>query len=199
MKSAGTRRETPRLSLLAALLILGSAPARAQKPSNQASRELKMTVLVDSPVQPPARLPKFRVELHNIADHDLILNLGMMLANGRRQYADAIILTIVDPQGKTRQFALKGPAGIAGRWDPLIVPLPVASAFSIPIDLDKYWSAASQEFDYKFARGTYLLQAQFTGKGVSQQEANPDVKGLALMPCWTGTATSNQLPFKVAN
>jgi hypothetical protein len=37
----------------------------------------------------------------------------------------------------------------------------------------------------------YTVQAQFTGEGVNQAEANLDVKGIALMPYWTGTLVSN--------
>jgi hypothetical protein len=66
------------------------------------------------------------------------------------------------------------------------------------VDLGKYWAAPSKEFEYKFQRGTYSIQARYTGKAVSQQEANLDVKGIALMPYWTGTVTSNQLPFDVS-
>jgi hypothetical protein len=67
------------------------------------------------------------------------------------------------------------------------------------VDLDKYWAAESKEFDYKLKPGTYSLEAQFTGKSVSQQEANLDVKGIALMPYWTGTVASNQLRFEVSS
>ena len=42
----------------------------------------------------------------------------------------------------------------------------------------------------------YTVQAQFKGKGVTQTEANPDVKGLALMPYWAGTAVSNTVAVK---
>jgi hypothetical protein len=44
--------------------------------------------------------------------------------------------------------------------------------------------------------GTYFLEAQFSGRGLTQQEANLDVKGLALMPYWTGSITSNRLQFE---
>jgi hypothetical protein len=80
--------------------------------------------------------------------------------------------------------------------DPLIVPIPVGAAFSIPLDLDQYWPAASKEFDYHLKPGSYSLEAQFTGRGVSQQEANLDVKGSALMSYWRGTVTSNRLQFE---
>ena len=143
-------------------------------------------------------LPKFRIELQNMGKRDLVLNLGITLSNGSKQYPDALVLMIIDPQGKARQFDLIGPAAVAGRLDPLILSLPIGCAFSLPVDLGKYWAAPSKEFEYKFQRGTYSIQARFTGKAVSQQEANLDVKGIALMPYWTGTVTSNQLPFDVS-
>jgi hypothetical protein len=126
----------------------------------------------------------------------LILLEGITLTNGKKQYPKDIILILTDSQGKARRFELRGPAYVAGRLDPLIVPLPVGSTFSIPVDLEKYWAAASSEFGYKWEPGTYFLEAQFNGRGLTQQEANLDVKGLALMPYWAGTITSNQLRFE---
>lgn len=42
------------------------------------------------------RLPKFKVELRNSGDDDLVLNVGVMLANGKKQYPDAITLVVTD-------------------------------------------------------------------------------------------------------
>jgi hypothetical protein len=165
--------------------------------SSQTNQGLEMTVSIDAAPESQSRLPKFKVELRNVGDSDLILNLGIMLANGRRQYPNAIVLTITDSLGKARRFDLREPAYIAGRVDPLIVPLPVGSTFSVPVDLDKYWAATSKEFEYKLERGPYLLEAQFSGKAVPQQQANLDVKGIALMPFWMGSITSNRLQFEV--
>ena len=183
------------IALLAVLLV--SVVDQGPHASSQPSRELEMTVHLDAAAQSQSKMPKFRVELQNVGDDDLILNLGFMLANGRKQYPDAIILTIIDPQGKARQFDLIGHAGVAGRMDPLILPLPAGSIFSLRVDLDNYRAAASKEFEYKFQRGTHSLEVQFSGKAVSSQEANLDVKGIALMPYWTGTVTSNRLQFEV--
>jgi hypothetical protein len=176
------------------ILVVGHIP----QASSQSSRELEMTMRLDATAHNQSELPKFRMELHNVGEHDLILNLGFTLSNGRMQYPNALVLTIIDPQGKARQFDLIGPAAVAGRMDPLILPLPAGSTFSLPVDLEKYWASSSKEFEYKFQRGTYSLEARFTGKAVSSQEANLDVKGIALMPYWMGTITSNQLPFEVS-
>lgn len=143
------------------------------------------------------KTPKFKVELRNAGENDLILNLGIMLANGRKQYPNAIVLILTDQDGKSRRLELRDPAVIAGRMDPLIVPLPVGSSYSLPVDLDRYWAAASREFEYKLNPGNYSLAAEFTGRAVSRQSANLDVKSIALMPYWEGTVTSNQLSFEV--
>jgi hypothetical protein len=160
---------------------------------------LQMTIQADQSQGVESKIPRFRVALRNAGDRDLILNLGVMLANGKKQYPNAVALTLTDAQGKSRRFDLRGPAGVAGRLDPLVVPVPVGAVFSIPVDLDKYWPAASREFEYKLKPGHYSLQAQFTGRGVSQQEANLDVKGIALMPYWMGTVTSDRLQFEVSS
>lgn len=161
------------------------------------NRELSMTVHQDATEVGQSRVPKFRVELRNVGTDDLILNLGIMLANGRQQYPKDIVLILTDSQGKARRFDLKEPYYVAGRLDPLIVPLPVGSIFSISVDLDKYWAAASNEFEYKLKPGTYFLEAELSGRAVTQQEANLDVKGIALMPYWTSSIISNRLQFEV--
>jgi len=185
--------------LLVILLFLGgSSFALNLTPHNSdgTNRGLEMDVHLDPTNVSQSKVPKFRVELRNAGEDDLILNLGIMLANGSKQYPKDIILIITDSEGKSRRFDLREPGLIAGRLDPLIVPLPVGSTFSIPVDLDKYWPAASNEFEYKLKPGTYSLEAKFSGRAVTQQEANLDVKGIALMPYWIGTITSNRLRFE---
>jgi hypothetical protein len=187
-------------SLFASLLVLGGLSA-ALKPSaetwGEAVSGLQMTIYLDRAEGVPSKAPKFRVELRNAAQKDLVVNLGMMLANGKMQYPNAVVLVLTDAQGKSRRLDLREPGAIAGRVDPFVLPIPIGATFSIPVDLDKYWAAESKEFDYKLKPGTYSLEAQFTGRSVSQQEANLDVKGIALMPYWTGTVASNQFRFEV--
>jgi hypothetical protein len=148
-------------------------------------------------VQGGPKAPRFRVDFQNTGRDDLMLNLGMMLANGSRQYPDAVTLTLTDAQGKSRRLDLIDPSFVSGRIDPFVVPLPVGASFSIPVDLDKYSPANPADFDYKLRPGSYSLLARFNGKGVTQQQANLDMKGIALMPYWEGTATSNQLRFAI--
>ena len=187
--------------MVASLLLLVGSSAALKSPVDtwgQAVGGLQMTLYLDPAEGVPSKAPKFRVALRNAGRNDLVVNLGMTLANGKRQYPNAVTLTLTDAQGKSRRLDLREPAVIAGRVDPLLVPIPVGAAFSIPVNLDGYWPATSKEFDYKLKPGTYSLEARITGRSVSQQEANLDVKGIALMPYWTETVTSNRLRFEVS-
>lgn len=188
--------------LVASPLLLGGL-STAKKPATQTWVEavsgLQMAIYLDQTESVPSKAPKFRVELRNAGQNDVVVNLGMMLANGKRQYPNAVVLTLTDARGISRRLDLREPAMIAGRVDPFVVPIPVGATFSLPVDLDKYWAAASKEFDYKPTPGTYSLEAQFTGRSVAQQEANLDVQGIALMPYWTGTVASNLLRFEVSS
>ena len=196
------KKENLMLALIASLLVLGGLSAALQPSADtwgDAVSGLQMTIYLDRPEGVPSKAPKFRVELRNAAQKDLVVNLGMMLANGKMQYPNAVILILTDAQGKSRRLDLREPWAIAGRVDPFVLPIPIGATFSIPVDLDKHWAAESKEFDYKLKPGTYSLEAQFTGRSVSQQEANLDVKGIALMPYWKGTVASNPLRFEVSS
>jgi hypothetical protein len=188
--------------LLASLLMLaGSAAAKRANPPTwgEAVDSLQMSIYPDAASRVKSKPPKFRVELRNTGENDLILNLGIMLANGKRQYPNAVVLSLTDDTGQRRQLDLREPGFIAGRMDPFVLPIPIDATFSLSVDLDNYWAAKSKEFDYKLKPGSYSIQAQLAGRGVSQQEANLDVKGIALMPYWKGTVSSNQLRFDISN
>lgn len=183
------------------LLLDGSLAVLRQNPQSwgEVVGGLQMSIHLDPAAGTHPRVPKFRVEMRNAAKNDLVLNLGTMLANGRKQYPNAVRLVLTDARGKTLRLDLREPAGIAGRLDPLVLPISAGAAYSIPVDLDNYWAAASNEFDYKLKPGSYSLDAEFTGKPVGQEEANLDMKGIALMPYWTGMVTSNRVQFRVSS
>jgi hypothetical protein len=189
-------------ALFSCLLLLGglSIALRASTQSwGEAVDGLQMTIKSDQPEGSQSKNPKFRVELRNAGEDDLTLNLGFMLANGKTQYPSAILLALTDVSGKSRKLNIRAPGPLDGRIDPLILPLFAGSNFSFRVDLTKYEPAGSTSKDpvYKLKPGTYTIEAQFTGRAVSQQEANDDVKGIALMPYWKGAVSSNQLQFEV--
>jgi len=142
---------------------------------------------------------RFRVELHNQGDHPFVLNLGFMMANGKKQYPDAIRLSLKDSSGKILPLELIGPAINAGRTDPLIVPLPEGATFVLPIDLQNYYSPKAHIWKLNLSPGRYTLNAEYKGEAVSQQqEPNLDMVGIVFMPYWTGAIRSNTLPFTLS-
>jgi hypothetical protein len=160
---------------------------------------LQMAMHLDRTRGAQSRTPKFTVELRNAGERDIVLNLGSMLANGKSQYPSAIVLTLTDVHGKSRRLELRGPAGIAGRVDQLVLPIPVGARFAIRVDLRNYWAPVTEEFEIKLKRGMYSIEAQLTGKGIRYDDANLDLKGLSAMPFWQGTVTSNRIRFIVPN
>jgi hypothetical protein len=133
------------------------------------------------------------LEVRNTGPKDAVLNLGIMRANGARQYPTAITLVLTDAEGRQHHVELTEPALVGGRVDPFIVPLPTGASFELPLRLSKYAFYPSGDLkDFRpDPKQRYTVQAQLTGKGVSRAEANLDVKGIALMPYWAGAVASN--------
>ena len=133
------------------------------------------------------KTPKFKVELRNAGKNDLILNLGIMLANGRKQYPNAIVLILTDQDGKSRRLELRDPAVIAGRMDPLIVPLPVGSSYSLSGGFGQVLGSGFPGVRVQIKSWKLFSCDGISGRAVSTQSTNLDVKGIALMPYWEGT------------
>jgi hypothetical protein len=173
---------------IALLPMAGLMPASDDQPSHG----LQLSIVRDTAEPFAGRPPRFRVELRNTGKDDLTLNLGIMLANGRCQYARAISLMVTDSEGKSRVFDLREPATVGGRIDAFILPLASGAMYSMPIDLGNYWPASSKEFEYKL-RGSYSIKAQFKG------ERAPRDMDILLASYWIGSVTSNTLNFQVPN
>jgi hypothetical protein len=181
------------MKLIVAGLFFGLLAAHAAIAGAQdaQSAQLDLTLI-------PTSIPtQFRAELHNPGTTDLVLNLGIVLANGAKQYVDRVRFTLTMPGGKVFHLDPAGPAFIAGRLDPLIVPLPAGATFSFPIDLKKCTASKEKNWQLTFPQGRYELRAQYTGERVPFADANLDVKGIALMTFWTGNVQSSPLAFTV--
>lgn len=139
----------------------------------------------------------FEVLLHNGGTQALILNIGFMLGNGKVQYPEAVHLVLADRHGKVLNLSLTGPALIAGRVDPMVVPLVPGSTFSIPVRLSEYSDAKQNAWKLALPVGTYSLYAVYKGVAVTQRAANLDMQGIALMPYWTGETRSADVTFRI--
>lgn len=140
-----------------------------------------------------ADVPELQFFFRNVGEEDVVLNLGTMLANGKVQAPDRIILNIIDANGKARSFHFSGGryGAIAGRADDYVVPLRSGSIYGLKIGLDKFYSTSINDFWPKLPPGRYRITARF--EGVGAQALNPDTIGIGLMNFWKGELQSNTL------
>ncbi len=177
----------------------GSAPAQAADATpayGAVSNGLQIGIALDKPSYRTGEAVSVTVTLRNAGTDDLVLDLGMMLANGKTQVPDAVGLVLADAAGAERRLALMAPGGgIAGRVDDYIVPLRAGSTYTLQSHLDEYWCEAANEWHIKPAPGQYTLAAVVEGRGA--QFGGPGAPA-ALMPIWTGQVTSKAVAFTVS-
>jgi hypothetical protein len=139
------------------------------------------------------------LQIVNVGTSDQVLDLGVALANGAHQYPTAIRLTLTDSHGATHRAELAEPAGVAGRLDPLILPLPAGAALRLPLAFSKY---AVEDAEGKLERfglvhgETYAVTAELDGQAVRASAANLEKKGLGFVRYWTGISASNAVTVK---
>lgn len=140
--------------------------------------------------------PSFQVAFQNVGEQDVLLSLGMMLANGKVQLPDRIRLVLTDTTGQKRElyFSDKRYPGVRGRVDEYRVPLRAGSTYSLNLKLDQFWSPSTKEFVLNLKPGKYQVSAQFDGVG--EKPRNWGQKDIGLMNYWKGKVQSNVLSFE---
>jgi len=141
------------------------------------------------------RTPMFDIWIENVGEEDVIMNLGMMLANGKKQYPVAIRLRILDSQKRSRELHYGDP-NVMGRVDDYMVALRVGSRYSVRVSLDKFWCPNTKEFKLELAGGTYEVSAHLTGIGPTHP--NTGTEGLDLLNFWIGELQSNTATFQIS-
>ena len=188
------------LSLVAVGTVFLLAAGEAQtsiRPDPQASNaELRMSIIAITP-QEAKGIPVFRVTVENVGDKDVVLNLGMMLANGKVHLPTKIRLILTDSGGETKElhFSDKRYPGVAGRIDDYAVPLRAGSAYTVKLSLDNFWCPRTKEFRLKLKPGIYDVSSELTSMGA--QHVNGDMKGIKLMNFWKGTFQSDWIVFRI--
>ena len=137
----------------------------------------------------------FEVSLHNAGAQDFVVNLGLMIANGKTMFPHAVRLTLSDSAG-TRKLEYGGQNPIrAGRIDDYVVALRGGSKYTLRVSLDHYFSPATKEYRLKLQPGRYRVAAQFEGKGAITN--NADMRGVSLLNFWKGSLQSGAAEFDV--
>jgi hypothetical protein len=140
---------------------------------------------------------RVHVTFENLGDQDTVLNLGMMLANGKVHLPDAVRLILTDAGGQSKElhFSSKAHPGIAGRVDDYAVPLRAGSAHTLKLSLKDFWCPDTKEFSIDLKPGKYSVRARFVGAGA--RHVNADTQGLKAMRYWMGKLESEVVQFQI--
>ena len=131
------------------------------------------------------------VILDNVGKGDLNVKLGFSLANGKSHHPAALRLLAISKGNKTRTLNYRM-VGVAGRVDPLVVPLPAGSSYTLRFDFDQFADSETGE-PLDLTAEDYRLAAELVGEAVTKEQTNRDIEGLALMPFWQGTIRSSEV------
>ena len=134
---------------------------------------------------------RLEAAVQNTGKKDVVLNVGVMLANGARQYPSALHIVAIDA-GERELRIVFGPTAVAGRHDPMVVPLPAGAWYAVPLDVS---TATVQGKGTRLPPGKYRIRVIYEGTRVPKA-AVPDMPGLALMNYWEGRARSPVLEYK---
>jgi hypothetical protein len=141
----------------------------------------------------PSSGAKFNIALQNTGHSDFVVNLGMMLANGKAMFPSAVRLALTDPAGNSRELIIA--PRVAGRIDEFMVALPVGATYALAVSLDQYWSEGTKGLGSTLTPGRHRISASCVGNGA--MAGNVDMKGLALLNFWKGTVRSSVFEFEV--
>jgi hypothetical protein len=138
----------------------------------------------------------YLVEIENVGNRDLNVRLGFSLNNGRSHHPDAFDLIVTAPGKQPRRLIyFDGLGGVAGRVDPLVVPLPVGASYTLRFPFDSFVTPVELK-PLDMTATDYQIAVVLTGRSVTDHDVNLDTKGQVLMACWEGKARSNQLQVK---
>ena len=170
--------------VFAAALTAGKSMA-AFPDEEQSDYQLKLSIAAIPPEKPEDSC-SFRVTFENGGNKDAMLNLGIMLGNGRVQLPDAIKLILTNPNGKSREVSVKLPGMITGRMDDYVVSLRAGSIYSLKLGLDHLSSPENWEYNkLTLVSGSYSIH---TGA----KALNLDTPGVGTMSFWLGTLKSDE-------
>lgn len=123
------------------------------------------------------------LELKNIGTKDLVLLVGVALANGQRQYFSEVELTYTTEADVCRG-PLAEPDFVAGRMDQLFLPLAAGASITLPVPAPFMKCEHGGWLSKMKPTRRFTVRAVFVGK-------KAETKDLSLITTWRGTATSS--------
>lgn len=150
---------------------------------------LRMNVSLDT--SDPNKGDGLQVTIQNTGEKDVLLSLGWIV--GYRAYVEEIFLELTTSDGKHPGVILTGvPPGVAGRVDPLVIPLLAGASYDIRISAAHYYIPESSETLPSFiTRRAGSLRMKFQGKAATSYVSS--LQGPSMISFWLGTLFSNEI------
>jgi hypothetical protein len=162
----------------------------------EAAGETKGTIRISIEVVPShSGMERVRAIVTNGGEVDQLVNVGVMLGNGKEMFPSRIVLECVAADGKKFEM-VREPSHVSGRMDPLIVPLPAGASWTVVLPL-RQMDVRELKGTARIGPGTYRVSAVLTGKPVEKGGTNSDTEGLATWRFWTGTVRSGEATVEV--
>jgi hypothetical protein len=167
------------------------AQPRVRAPSHCGDRVVGLSLCLSSTADPEV----LSLEVRNDTGVGALVDIGVMLANGTGQYPRNLTLLLRDSSGRESEGSSLDPGGVAGRLDPLVLALPPGASTRLPLRVSRYlFRGIGTSNVTSFAPGQrYAVRVKLTARQPSASELNLDVKGLASLAYWTGSAISNPI------
>jgi hypothetical protein len=134
-------------------------------------------------------LSELALSIQNPDSTDTAVLLGITLSSGR-WYLPRELVVEVQRSGRpgVEELIYAGPAGIAGRIDYWIVPLPAGATFTLTMHAADFIATAAP----RLVAPTDELRVRLSGRSITS-DLNVDMNGMRAWRLWTGTARSNPL------
>jgi hypothetical protein len=129
------------------------------------------------------------VTLENKGAKPLVLNMGLMVGNGRALLPNAVSLVVTGLDAKERKL-MRGSAAVAGRLDDYLVPMPVGAKYSLMIRV-RDW-AGEDGFTPGVIVAGEQVRAVYEGAEVAYKNQGSVIPGL---PMWVGKVESERVKY----
>ena len=137
------------------------------------------------------------VTFENAGPQDALLNLGLMVGNGRTMVPHAVRLVVRGATFGTceLEYADRRVTHVGGRLDDLVVGLPRSGRYTLRLPLRDFWCGARKQFPMRWPAARLHVFARF--RGGPAVSVTLDMPGMRLMHFWRDTLESGVVSVRV--
>lgn len=190
-------RRTYAVSLLLVLPRLSMPAAGQTTPGPAWGASVEGLRLGMALVEGAKREPSIEVTFESAGPQDALLNLGLMVGNGRTMVPHAVRLVVRGATCGTCELEYADPrvTHVGGRLDDLAVGLPRSGRYTLRLPLRDFWCGARKQCPMPWPAEPLHVFARF--RGGPAVSVNLDMSGMGLMHFWRGTLQPGAVSLRV--